>query len=297
MMKPSLRALCLSLFAATSLGCAAWAAPVTGDPLHDGIDLYKQQHYDEAIKVLEGAISIDPQSAPAHYYLANCYLALGKYDLADQSYSLCLKFNPPKDIAAFATKMHARLAAQPAAAAAQQEPGPPPTAQPFAYDQRQYDRDVAELKARNHAKYRDAANAQIKSIQAQIDHIKGQLGADLASDPLAIYKRGHRYDNPSAQANQQMAMMRIHELENQILQIKNQTRREAERSDSQVEATFSDLATQARATKGDIKPVLTSRSVYVRDYVHFTGDAAPPEFIVKPMKLTAGKYSGGDKEK
>jgi hypothetical protein len=285
--------LCSLALVALSGPCSAFAGtPVSGDPLHDGIDLYKQQHFDDAAKLFETAISANPNSAPAHYYLANCYLSLGKYEEADRAYQTCLKFNPPADIGAYAKKMHLQL--QKRLAAAAEEPGPPPTANPMQFDQKQFDDEVYKLKLRNHAQLIENANSKITTIANQIDRLKRNLSSDQQDDPLYFMgRRGRQYPNPSAQANQMMVNAKIADLERQIMVIKNGVRRDIEKMDSQTDNTFAELQTQARANKGSIKPVLTSRSIYVRDYVHFTGEDAPPEFIVAPMKLTAGKYAGG----
>jgi tetratricopeptide (TPR) repeat protein len=300
MMTPSIRAMLLSFAVVASIGAGAALAgsPVSGDPLHDGIDMYKQQHYDDAVKLFESAISVNPSHPAPHYYLGNCYLAMGKYDLADQSYQLCLKFQPPPDIAAYATKMHKQLQARLSAGggtAGGAEPGPPPTAMIGNFNQRQFDDEVAKLKKRNHQQLIETANGKIQTLINQIDNLKRNLSTDLESDPLYFMgRRGRQYPNPSGQASQAAAQMKIAALENQILVIKNNVRRDVERMDAQTDNTYAELQTQARATKGSIKPILTSRSIYVRDYVHFTGDDAPPEFIVAPMKLTAGKYTGAD---
>jgi hypothetical protein len=300
---PSLRAMLLSFAVVASIGASAALAgtPVSGDPLHDGIDMYKQQHYDDAIKLFETAISANPSHPAPHYYLANCYLALGKYDLADQSYQLCLKFQPPADIASYAAKMHKQLQARLAAGASgtaggasAAEPGPPPTAMTGAFNQHQFDEEVTKLKRRNHQQLIDAANSKISAILNQIELLKRNLRTDQESDPLYLSgRRGRQFPNPAGQAAQMAAQMKIDDLERQIMVIKNGVRKDVERMDSATDNTFAELASQARSTSGNIKPVLTSRSVYVRDYVHFTGEDAPPEFIVAPLKLTAGKYTGG----
>lgn len=265
------------------------AALGAGDPLREGIDLYKQQRFDDAIKTLQTFISTNPSSAPAHYYIANCYLALGKLDEADQSYQICLKFNPPADIASYAQKMHRQLQKRTAGGA---EPGPPPTANPMEFNQQQFDGEVQKLKIRNHAKIIDAANAKISTILAQIDRLKKGMAADQEDDPLYYLRRGRSIANMSAQANQMAVQRKIADLEQQIFNIKNGARIDIEKMDAQMDNTFAELESQARSGSGNIKPVLTTRSVYVRDYVHFTGDEPPPEYVVTPMKLTAGKYSG-----
>lgn len=288
-MNSSLRALLLSaVVVAVGFDCAAFAAPVSGDPLRDGIDLYKAQHYDEAIKVFDAAIGENPQSAPAYYYLANCYLALRKYDLADQGYAQCLKLKPPKDIEAFATKMRTKLSAQGSATAAVPVAVPTPA-------QTEFDKDLAGAKDHNHAKITESMRAQIASIQSQIDKLKSQLDPEYVRDPASFWKSGPRWNSPWIQSPQSLALAKIQQLEAQIFQIKANGRKDMERADAQIEATYSDLASQARGTAGNIKPVLTKRSVYVRDYVHFTGEEPPPEFVVKPVKLTAGKYVGDKK--
>lgn len=279
------RALLLSFAVGALLGLGT--AVAAGDPLREGIDLYKQQRFDDAIKVLQTFISTNPSSAPAHYYIANCYLAVGKLDEADQSYQICLKFNPPADIASYAKKMHGQLQKRTAGGA---EPGPPPTANPMEFNQQQFDDEVQKLKIRNHAKIIDTANAKISALLAQIDTLKKGLAADQVDDPLYFFRRGNRISNPGAQANQMAVQRKISDLEQQIFNIKNGARRDIEKMDAQMDSTFSELESQARSGSGNIKPVLTTRSVYVRDYVHFTGDEPPPEFVVTPLKLTAGKY-------
>jgi hypothetical protein len=257
--------------------------------MRDGIDLYKAQHYDDAIKLFDTAIAENPQSAPAYYYLANCYLALGKYDLADQGYAQCLKLKPPKDIESFATKMRGKLAAQVSST-------PPASAAPAqTAAQTEFDKDLAGAKDHNHAKINEAMRAQIASIQSQIDKLKSQLDPEYVKDPTSFWKPGPRWNTPWLQSPQSLALAKIQQLEAQIFQIKANGRKDMERADAQIDATYSDLASQARGATGNIKPVLTKRSVYVRDYVHFTGDEPPPEFIVKPVKLTAGKYVGDKK--
>jgi tetratricopeptide (TPR) repeat protein len=293
MMTSSLRALILSAVAALCVSGAAFCAPVTGEPLRDGIDLYKAQHYEDAVKVLETAISENPQSAPARYYLANCYLALAKYDLADQNYALCLKLKPPKDIESFATKMRAKLIAQGLVSASAPAPAPPP---PTAA-QTEFDKDLADAKERNHQKYSDSVKAQIAEIQGEIDKLKTKLDPQYQNDPASFWKPGPRWNNnPMAQNPQAMVLAKINQLEAQIWNIKNNSKRDMDKADASIEATYADLASQARGGASNIKPVLTNRSLHVRDYVHFTGDEPPPEFVVKPIKLTAGKYVGDKKD-
>lgn len=256
--------------------------------MRDGIDLYQARRYDDAVKVLEAAVSGSPESASARYYLANCYLALGKYDLADQSYALCLKLKPPKDIESFATKMRAKLSAQ-GASATTSAPAPTPA-------QSEFDKDLAGAKERNHAKLSASMNAQIASIQAQIDKLKAQLDPSYQNDPANFWKAGPRWNAPWNSNPQALVLAKIQQLEAQIWNIKSMSRKEMEKSDAQIEATYADLASQARGTTGNIKPVLTNRSMFVRDYVHFTGDEPPPEFIVKPLRATADKYTGEKKK-
>jgi tetratricopeptide (TPR) repeat protein len=285
-----IRATLLSAALAMALGGSVFAAPpVLGDLLNDGVELYKRHKYDDGVKLFEECISENPTDAAAHYYLANCYLAQGKYDEARRSYEICLKCKPNAKIASYAMNMQMQLVNMPKAP----EPGPPPTAV-GAFDQRRFDEEIAELKQRNRQRVQDAANARIASLQAQIDRITRDMNQDLEYEPAYYWGRRGRRSNPNSVYIRQDAARRINDLQRQINDTRMRARNEAVRSDSLIEHTFSELATQAKSTKGGIKPVLTSRSIYVRDYVHFSG-SDPTDFEITPLRATAGKYTGGSK--
>jgi tetratricopeptide (TPR) repeat protein len=295
-----IRATLLSAALAMALGGSVFAAsPILGDLLNDGVELYKRHKYDDAVKLFEECISENPTDAAAHYYLANCYLAQGKYDEARRSYEICLKCKPNAKIASYAMNMQMQLVNMPQGGKGKQlkapEPGPPPTAL-GAFDQRRFNEEIAELKQRNRQRVQDAANARISSLQGQIDRITRDMNRDLEYEPAYYYgRRGRRHSNPNFVYIRQDAARRISELQRQISEARMRARSESERSDSLIEHTFSELATQARSTKGGIKPVLSSRSIYVRDYVHFSG-SDPTDFEITPMRATAGKYTGGSKK-
>lgn len=50
--------------------------------------------YEEAIKLLDKALDIDPQYAEAWLLLGNQHMALGQYALAREQYQHCLDLNP-----------------------------------------------------------------------------------------------------------------------------------------------------------------------------------------------------------
>ena len=54
--------------------------------------LFLQRKYDEAVKVLEGVLAIDPEDLQAHYNLMLCYNGLGQEKLAKEHEARYLRF-------------------------------------------------------------------------------------------------------------------------------------------------------------------------------------------------------------
>lgn len=275
-----LTAICI-LFACTPV-CAS---EVLGDLLQDGIEMYKLKRYDDAAKLFTERIQSNKDDAAAYYYLGNCCAALGKLEAANQNYEECLKHKPTADVAKFATQMRAQLQKRlPAAGTADGGAAAPPPPSPF-------EQNVQAIKKGMHEQKMRDADQKIAALQAQIDRIKADLGG-AANQPVYMFggPPGQRFVNPNYSA-QASAQYKIGELEGKITQIRRELRANLAQEDARIDATYGELQTQARATAGSIKPIITPRSMHVRDYVHFTGDEAPPDFSVTPMKAgPAGKY-------
>jgi len=54
--------------------------------------LFLQRKYNEAVKVLEGVLAIDPEDLQAHYNLMLCYNGMGKEQLAKEHEARYLRF-------------------------------------------------------------------------------------------------------------------------------------------------------------------------------------------------------------
>jgi len=70
-------------------GAHAKEAAPGSHSIDEGIKLYQAGDYNKARFSFEKAVSENPKSWQAHYYLANIYLALGKYASAKYEYSTC----------------------------------------------------------------------------------------------------------------------------------------------------------------------------------------------------------------
>lgn len=292
----------LALIVATqalSLGFAcpvAVAAEVAGDLMKDGVDLYKQHKYSDAIKVFEDRLSQDPNDAAAHYYVGNCWAGLGRLDMADQSYEQCLKLKPSAYIGFYAGRMHTEIQKRLASSGNQANAASAQPTQRHSDDQRKFEASVSELKQRLRQRQRDEANSKIDCLQAQIDRARNEYKQSVAYEPPTFFsRRGRTIQNPYVFNAKNFTTGKIVELEKEISKIRRDLRKALERSDSQIDNTFAELSSQARGTKGSIKPLLTSRSIYVRDYVHFTGDEPPPDYMIIPLKAVPGKYAGPSK--
>lgn len=275
--------LLMSLVVTASFVVPCFAAKT--DALQEAIELYQKKDYTGAAQILQRRIDRDPEDATAHYYLANCQIGLGDLNGADSSYREALANNPSSYIAWYATRTRKEIQRrltqhkQPIAAAPQRE-------------EDRFKTSVEELKKRVRDRAQSQASSRISCLEAQIIRLRKQLDETLTYDiPEFFYsRRGRQHSNPFARSLKTDTAYKISQLERQISDIRKQERIAIERSNSQIDTTFSELASQARGTTGNIKPMLTSRSLYVRDYVHFTGDEPPPDLWIVPMKATAGKY-------
>lgn len=253
------------------------------------IEFYKNKQYDQAAKAFYDAIAKKPRDAVAHYYLGNSLIGLGRLDDAEQAYEDCLANNPPNDIRDFAKKARKAIAARrqamvvPAFDAA-------PAGTMRAGEQKKLEDSVEALKQRVRDRMESQTQGQIVTLQQQINGIKSRLAQDVA-DNTFFTRRGRARVSPFVAMMRSDANSRISQLQAQINMIRRQMRNSYERSTAEIDRVYSELSSQARATKGNIKPILTSRSLYVRDYVHFSGEDTIPEPTVVPLKATPGKYT------
>lgn len=274
-----------------ALACAstAHASEVTGDLLQDGIELYKAKRFEDAAKLFGERIQSNKDDAAAYYYLGNCCAALGKLDAANQNYEECLKHKPAADIAKFATQMRAELAKRVDTTSGAADPTATVTTKSAVELQLQ---DKAQaVKKRTRERLMEETNSKIASLQAQIDHIRSEADEHSLFDQM-YFRNGARFVTAEQVYIRNNTQSRINELQAKIDFLRRDLRNRISAEEAQIDRTYSELQGQARGTTGSVKPVITSRSMYVRDYVHFTGDEAPPSFDVTPMKAgPAGKYA------
>jgi tetratricopeptide (TPR) repeat protein len=261
------------------------AASPGSEPYAEAIKLYKVQKYDDAIKVLNDRLADNPDDAVAKYYLANCWLGTGRLDVAQKKYESCLKSNPPPYMKSYAKQMLAEIT--------RRKNAPPPVNNNYAInDEAKFDQAIEDMKRRVRERHQDEAKSRIESLQTQVDRLRREQTDTLTFDIPDFYygRRGRTIRNPQATQFRASTNQRILQLQNEIAVIRKKLRDTIERADSQIDNTFAELASQARATTGNIKPLLTSRSIYVRDYIHFSGEEPPPDFMIAPLKATPGKY-------
>jgi tetratricopeptide (TPR) repeat protein len=278
--------LLLALVLCSQPSAFAAAPALDAEPYAEAIKLYKVQKYDDAIRVLNDRLADNPDDAVAKYYLANCWLGTGRLDVAEKKYESCLKSNPPPQMKAYAKQMLAEIQKR------RQNPERPPGPNFAANDEAKFDRAIEDMKRRIRERHSDEAKARIQTLQAQVNRLRREQTDTLTFELPEFYfgRRGRVFPNAQATSYRNSTNQRIAKLQQEISDTRRKLRDDIERSDSQIDNTFSELASQARATTGNIKPLLTSRSIYVRDYIHFNGDEPPPDFLIAPLKATPGKY-------
>ncbi len=74
------------LFILTTLGNDAMASS-----FDDGMKSYRKNDFIKARRLLEKASKESPNNWRAHYYLANTYFGLGKFESATREYDICIR--------------------------------------------------------------------------------------------------------------------------------------------------------------------------------------------------------------
>lgn len=75
----------------------------SGEHHRQGLVLYKQRQYEEALEAFQKAVELDPSNAQALFGMGLCYKSLRQYDRAITAYEKALEINPSY------TKVHSAL--------------------------------------------------------------------------------------------------------------------------------------------------------------------------------------------
>ncbi len=277
--------------------CFGPAAASPDSTFGKAVQSYQQKQYVQAIVGFKNCIAVDSEDSTSFYYLGCCLMGLGNLEASDRAFSRCLELQPSNTEAYYATESCREIA---------QRLNPNSRQTPLASRmvngserrrstaEEKFQQSVVALKQRQRQKLEGEAQNRIDSLQSQIRTIRAEMDRTLGDQPEYFYgRRGRRRSNPYYSYEKNQSQYRISMLERQVSEARRELRNIIERSDSQIDNTFAELASQANATTGNIKPMLTSRSIYVRDYVHFTGDDTPLDLDVTPMRVgRAGKYVG-----
>lgn len=277
--------------------CSGQAAASSDLTFQAAVQRYKQQQYSEAVKGFRDCIAVDSQDSSSFYYLGCCLIGLGKLEAADQAFSRCLELEPNQNEAYYAEKSCREIAQRRNSNQQSLSETRNESDRRRSTTEEKFQQSVVALKQRQRQKLEAEAKSKIDSLQIQITRIRADMDRTFDEQPEYFYsRRGRRRVNPDVFYEKSHYQYRISLLERQMSEARRDLRNIIEKSDSQIDNTFAELASQANATTGNIKPMLTSRSIYVRDYVHFNGDDAPPDFSVKPLKAgRAGKYVGDNR--
>lgn len=105
---------CFGLFLAIFLSLTLQPCAMSRDAMENGITSYQQQKYQLARKYFLSATTANPNSAAAHYQLANTLVHLGEHRLAQQHYRLTSLLDPNGTYGRFAAEAMAGYNGAPA---------------------------------------------------------------------------------------------------------------------------------------------------------------------------------------
>ena len=90
----------LSFLAALAIACIFITAAIADDSekvdelFSRGVEAYKAQNYEEAIKYFEAVFKVNPNHTSTHYNLGLAYANLGRYAEAVEAYKQAIRINP-----------------------------------------------------------------------------------------------------------------------------------------------------------------------------------------------------------
>lgn len=94
---------------ASSLGSDQSSAAQTSDSFSQGVALYQQQQYAQAVPLFQKAVQDNPKDSKAYYYLGACQAQTGDMKDAAVALGISNKLNPNPSIQNYVTQLKSRL--------------------------------------------------------------------------------------------------------------------------------------------------------------------------------------------
>ncbi|MBY0357972.1 MAG: CDC27 family protein [Candidatus Obscuribacterales bacterium] len=271
------------------------APTVPAGDLSSEIKAFKTGNYAKAAGIGEAVIKAYPKNVEARYYLANSYLKLNKYDLAQEQFKACTELAPKTQVAKFSQQALLELAKYPKPQAPSATgkallPTLPPesTSEP-----NQLNRAILNECHTEQSRIMSTAKARMDRIHneasKEIAKIKQQAEHDIKAVPKTIHSaNGNDYENHSyktiVESIQSEANRKVKIVEAREKHATNAALKDAETRANSIGNTgqaFSSQLNVSRYSNSRLTPVGTR--LHVRNQMHFSGDA-PITVFAEPVK-------------